>query len=136
MQDPAHHERPARVVLPPKNGALRTVTDPYCASLHARLDQAHVLVELVMVNNSYGLPVCVAYVWSEDYPVWFAGGGCHVDAPIALSRAVTESVQSRLTCIAGTREDLLDDAQRLEQRLAELVPELTVLDRAVVLRFV
>lgn len=37
------------------------------------------------------------------------GSGCHLSAEIALSRAVTEAVQSRLTWIAGSRDDLTWD---------------------------
>jgi ribosomal protein S12 methylthiotransferase accessory factor len=40
----------------------------------------------------------------------FFGYGCHLSRGIALLRAITEAVQSRLTAIAGARDDLeLDD---------------------------
>ncbi|MFI6702310.1 YcaO-like family protein [Streptomyces sp. NPDC050509] len=58
-------------------------------------------VELALVDGPYGLPVCLAYLWSEDFPVVFAGGGCHTSPVIALTRALTEAAQSRLTAIAG-----------------------------------
>ena len=37
------------------------------------------------------------------------GAGCHPDRSIALVRAITEAVQSRLTVIAGSRDDLRRD---------------------------
>jgi ribosomal protein S12 methylthiotransferase accessory factor len=37
-----------------------------------------------------------------------SGCGTHPDARIALTRALTEAAQSRLTCIQGGREDLPD----------------------------
>ena len=37
-------------------------------------------------------------------PFW--GSGCHLDRGVALARAVTEAAQSRLTVIAGSRDDL------------------------------
>lgn len=83
-----------------------TVTDPYARSIVERLLAAHVSLELAVVAGPYGLPVCLAYLWTEDYPLWFAGAGCHSDPHIALTRALTEAAQSRLTCIAGTRDDL------------------------------
>ncbi|WP_331721545.1 YcaO-like family protein [Streptomyces sp. NBC_00212] len=83
-----------------------TVTDPYCRRLLLQLMGAGVAMELVSVDNGYDIPVCLAYLWSEDYPVTFAGTGCHSEPHIALSRAITEAAQSRLTCIAGTRDDL------------------------------
>ncbi|MET8413182.1 YcaO-like family protein [Streptomyces sp. NPDC005195] len=93
-------------------GALRTsvdpatVHDPYARSLIDRLQHAHTVLELFVVDSAYALPVCLAYLWSEDYPAFFAGAGCHIDPHIALARAITEAAQSRLTCIAGLRDDL------------------------------
>ncbi|MEU6351093.1 YcaO-like family protein [Streptomyces sp. NPDC047072] len=84
----------------------RTVDDAFGRDVVDRLAGAGMAVELALVDGPYGLPVCVAYVWSEDLPVLFAGGGCHSDPDIAASRALTEAVQSRLTVIAGTRDDL------------------------------
>lgn len=95
-----------------RGGELRTVVDPgsvddpYAANLIGRVRAAGAVLELAVVDNPYGLPVCLAYLWSEDYPVHFAGSGCHHDPHIALTRAITEAAQSRLTCIAGTRDDL------------------------------
>jgi len=37
-------------------------------------------------------------------PFW--GAGCHLDRSVALSRAITEAAQARLTFIAGSRDDL------------------------------
>jgi ribosomal protein S12 methylthiotransferase accessory factor len=39
----------------------------------------------------------------------FAGSGCHLSKEIALSRALTEAAQSRLTFISGSRDDLFPD---------------------------
>ncbi|CAL9675358.1 YcaO-like family protein [Streptomyces sp. enrichment culture] len=87
----------------------RTVDDPFGQEVIARLAAAGMALEIALVDGPYGLPVCVAYLWSEDYPVVFAGGGCHSDPAIALTRAVTEAAQSRLAAIAGTRDDLPAD---------------------------
>jgi ribosomal protein S12 methylthiotransferase accessory factor len=83
-----------------------SVTDPYCAELIGRFTGAGMWLEIVHVGSPYGIPAFAAYIWSEDYPVVFAGSGCHTFPQIALSRALTEAAQSRLTCIAGTRDDL------------------------------
>ncbi|MFJ2110759.1 YcaO-like family protein [Streptomyces sp. NPDC087850] len=87
----------------------RTVDDPLGREVIARLAAAGMALEIALVGGPYGPPVCVAYLWSEDYPVVFAGGGCHSDPGIALTRAVTEAAQSRLAAIAGTRDDLPAD---------------------------
>ncbi|MFE1367261.1 YcaO-like family protein [Streptomyces anulatus] len=87
----------------------QTVDDPHAQEVIARLAAADMALEVALVDGPYGLPVCVAYLWSQDYPVVFAGGGCHSVAEIALTRAVTEAAQSRLTAIAGMRDDLPGD---------------------------
>ncbi|MFD6275030.1 YcaO-like family protein [Streptomyces sp. NPDC060209] len=86
-----------------------TVDDPHSQEVVDRLAAAGMMFEMALVDGPYGLPVCVAYLWSEDYPVVFAGGGCHSSPTIALTRALTEAAQSRLTAIAGTRDDLPSD---------------------------
>ncbi|MET7720717.1 YcaO-like family protein [Streptomyces mirabilis] len=92
----------------------QSVDEPYCRSLVGQLLEAHFALELAVVDNAYGIPVCLAYLWSEDYPVHFAGAGCHTDPHVALSRAITEAAQSRLTCIAGTRDDLVSDEEAFD----------------------
>jgi ribosomal protein S12 methylthiotransferase accessory factor len=86
-----------------------SVDDPHGREVIDRLVAAGIALELALVDGPFALPVCVAYLWSEDYPVVFAGGGCHDDPSIALTRALTEAAQSRLTAIAGTRDDLPGD---------------------------
>lgn len=102
-----------------------SVTDPYCADLIGRFHDAGMWLEIVHVASPYRIPVFAAYIWSEDYPIVFAGSGCHTFPQIALSRALTEAAQSRLTCIAGTRDDLdtheaAFDAQPGKPELARL----------------
>ncbi|GAA0907741.1 YcaO-like family protein [Streptomyces thermoalcalitolerans] len=92
----------------------RSVDDSYGREAVDRLMSAGMAVELALVDGPYGLPVCLAYLWSEDLPMVFAGGGCHISPAIALTRAVTEAAQSRLTAIAGTRDDLAGDPAPLD----------------------
>jgi ribosomal protein S12 methylthiotransferase accessory factor len=49
----------------------------------------------------------------------FRGAGCHPDRGIALSRAMTEAAQIRLTYIAGIRDDIppSDYAESAEKKL-------------------
>ncbi|HET6857489.1 MAG TPA: YcaO-like family protein [Streptomyces sp.] len=86
-----------------------SVDDPCGRQTIDRLNAAGMTLELALVEGPYRLPVCVAYLWSEDLPATFAGGGCHTDAAIALTRALHEATQSRLAAIAGTRDDLPSD---------------------------
>ncbi|MER6160331.1 YcaO-like family protein [Streptomyces sp. NPDC001868] len=90
--------------------APHTIGDTDGREVIDRLTDAGMDVELALVDGPYGLPVCVAYLWSEDHPYVFAGGGCHTSPGIAATRALTEAAQSRVTVIAGTRDDLPSDS--------------------------
>ncbi|MEW1599351.1 YcaO-like family protein [Streptomyces sp. NPDC093808] len=88
--------------------APASIGDPWGAEIVDRLSAAEMTLEIALVDGPYGLPVFLAYLWAEDHPAVFAGGGCHRNPGIALTRALTEAAQSRLTVIAGTRDDLAD----------------------------
>ncbi|WP_165547105.1 YcaO-like family protein [Kribbella sindirgiensis] len=53
-----------------------------------------------------GIACFSASIWSVDFPFVFDGFGCHFDRDVALARALTEAAQSRLTAVAGARDDL------------------------------
>ena len=88
----------------------RSYLDPdsvtgYCAELISRVRAAGAWLELVVAANRFGVPCFAAYLWREDFDSTAVGAGAHSDPAVALSRAVTEATQSRLTAIAGTRDD-------------------------------
>ncbi len=60
----------------------------------------------------------------------FGGGGAHADPAVALSRALTEAVQSRLSTISGLRDDIPADTYRERRVLIDLdlVPEARLRD--------
>ncbi|MFB7054370.1 YcaO-like family protein [Streptomyces vinaceus] len=76
------------------------------ARLLRAFTRAEVTVQIVDCTGSWGVPTFLARVWSETVPFWFSGSGTHPDADVAMSRALTEAAQSRLTAIAGARDDL------------------------------
>lgn len=83
------------------------------AVLVDRLRQARVWVELTCWPNRFGVPVMCCHLWREDQAaVLVAGSGAHLDPAVALTRAITEAAQSRLTLITGTREDTHPAAHR------------------------
>jgi len=82
------------------------VADPHCADLLDRMLSQRCWVELRLWPNRFGLPVMTCHLWREDQSaVIVAGSGAHPEPGIALSRAITEAAQTRLTLISGTRED-------------------------------
>ncbi|HYG87994.1 MAG TPA: YcaO-like family protein [Azospirillum sp.] len=104
-----------RLLSPAEQDATRidlsTVTDPHCRGLLDRFDAAGVDVGAWEITSDVGLPAfLVRIVPREDSPQHTVrpavGMGCHVAREVALSRALTEAAQSRLTFIAGARDDM------------------------------
>ncbi|ASO20684.1 ribosomal protein S12 methylthiotransferase accessory factor [Actinoalloteichus hoggarensis] len=102
-----------------------TVTDPSCAELIDRIHRAGAWLELVDVTRNPRFPCFVSYLWSPEDPSLYAGSGCHTDPAVALSRAVTEAAQSRLTVINGTRDDIRGSLYRSHRwdRAAPVTPD-------------
>ncbi|MFD4560521.1 YcaO-like family protein [Streptomyces sp. NPDC058469] len=83
-----------------------TVGDPPCAALIDKLRRAGFWLELRHIPNRFAVPVMSCHLWREDQSsVLVAGSGAHPEPQVALTRAITEAAQSRLTLIAGSRED-------------------------------
>ena len=105
-------ERDVLAGAPDRDDARRLRLDPtsfrsgHLRALLARLDEAGVEYEIEYLPNRFGIPTFAAYVWSPLFPIVCAGSGSHMDADVALSRALTEAVQSRLTEISATRDDI------------------------------
>jgi ribosomal protein S12 methylthiotransferase accessory factor len=111
-------ERDAMASLELLPVAERTYVDPesvggWCGDLLDRVRGAGAWLELVWVPSRFSVPCFAAYLWREDFASAFGGAGAHSDPAVALSRAITEAAQSRLTVIVGTRDDL---APRLYSR--------------------
>lgn len=84
-----------------------SIHDLHVPQLLERLDHARLWYEVWSLPNRFGVPVMACYLWREDQPtVVVSGSGAHLDPHIALSRAITEAVQTRLTLITGAREDI------------------------------
>ncbi|WP_203250145.1 YcaO-like family protein [Cysteiniphilum marinum] len=70
-------------------------------------------VELKYYPNPYGIPVIGCLIQSKDQTanqMVFSGYGAHLNKEIALNRALTEAIQSKVTTIAGSRDDLFKHA--------------------------
>ena len=84
---------------------LASVDGPARALLD-RLAAADADVRVEVLPSPTGTACFRALLWSEMFPVTFAGSGAHLDRDVALCRALTEAAQSRVTLIAGTRDDI------------------------------
>ena len=111
---------------------LGSVTDPGCRRLLDAYAEAGVGVIASDLTTDIGLPVFSVTVVNRRrdplrrFPAAM-GGGCHPDRAVALSRALTEAAQGRLTLIAGSRDDFttgyyrhIKDADVLATHLARL----------------
>ncbi|WP_437563630.1 YcaO-like family protein [Sorangium sp. So ce542] len=89
---------------------LDTVDDPACRGVLALYEAAGVAVGVWDTTTELGLPsfLCLIVDSKPDpFRLLYAteGMGCHPDRGVALLRALTEAAQSRLTFIAGSRDD-------------------------------
>jgi ribosomal protein S12 methylthiotransferase accessory factor len=90
---------------------LDTVDDPYCRLAIDLVRAADVEVIAYETTTDIGIPAFECKIFDRpDVPRWhikgFSGGfGCHPCPAVALLRAITEAIQSRLTLIAGSRDD-------------------------------
>lgn len=93
--------RPAEVVL--------EINDLDFLSLERAVTSAGLQLEILHCSNEFALPTFAAYLFDEinrTGPV-FVGYGTHLSKSIAIMRACTEAIQSRLTHIHGARDDIL-----------------------------
>lgn len=91
--------------------ALDTVDDPGARSVLERLEAAGIDVAVWEITSDVGIPAFRCTITDrQDTPLHrlypSTGTGCHPTRSIALLRALTEAVQSRLTAIAGSRDDI------------------------------
>jgi YcaO-like protein with predicted kinase domain len=90
---------------------LATIDDPDCRALLAKYEAARIAVRVWDVTTGIGIAafLCEIRDLAPSDPRQlrrFHGSGCHPERAIALSRALTEAAQTRLTYIAGIRDDL------------------------------
>jgi ribosomal protein S12 methylthiotransferase accessory factor len=89
---------------------LETVKDPLCRSLLDACFTAGLDLFVWSISTSIDIPAFVCTIADRrrrtPYAQHATGYGCHPFPTIALSRAITEAAQSRLTHISGLREDL------------------------------
>jgi ribosomal protein S12 methylthiotransferase accessory factor len=85
-----------------------TVEPPRLRWLLERFAAARIVVRMWDMTSEVGIP---AYHCSIGDPLGLGGielsygAGCHLSKEVALARALTEAAQSRLTFIAGSRDD-------------------------------
>jgi ribosomal protein S12 methylthiotransferase accessory factor len=88
---------------------LTSIRSPMLCALVSRFEAAPVHVAVWDVTGPTNIPAYRCVVREPD--TWrplgaHRGSGCHLSPEVALSRAMTEAAQARMTVITGSREDL------------------------------
>jgi len=94
---------------------LTSVEDPACLGVLERYERAGMTVRVWDATSDIAIPVFLCEIQSRTLDPSavsrrFRGAGCHPSRAIALSRALTEAAQVRLTHITGIRNDIFADA--------------------------
>lgn len=89
---------------------LDTIEDPICRRQIEICRRANLDVWVWYCTYDINVPVFACTIADRGnatfYPQRASGYGCHPVATVALSRAITEAIQSRLTHISGVRDDV------------------------------
>jgi ribosomal protein S12 methylthiotransferase accessory factor len=91
---------------------LTTVSDPDARLVLDRFERADIAVSVWDVTTDIDVPAFTAAIFDrttqEPLKPWppALGSGAHPHSGVALCRALTEAAQSRLTAIAGSRDDI------------------------------
>ena len=92
-----------------------SIDSPMLRGLLDQFASAGVTARMWDITSRIGIPAFSCLIWDRGplgrfFP--YGGSGCHLSAEIALARALTEAAQSRLTFIAGSRDDLFPSVYR------------------------
>jgi ribosomal protein S12 methylthiotransferase accessory factor len=101
---------------------IASIDDEDCRSLLKIYEAAQIVPRLWDVTSDVGIAafVCEIPAATEDPSGGlrrFRGSGCHPSRSVALARAMTEAAQTRLTYIAGIRDDLSDYTESAKEKL-------------------
>lgn len=88
-----------------------TITDDSLRQVISKIDQAESKLILLWVQSSVPVHTFWAILLNQNpfgaVSTFNVGFGTHLDINVAAARAITEAVQSRLTLIHGSREDII-----------------------------
>lgn len=86
------------------------------ATVVDQIRSAQLELTIRALPNSFSVACFEAILWDPfaRTRVYLNGGyGCHLDPEIALTRAIVEALQSRLTWIHGARDDLIEPNEKV-----------------------
>lgn len=91
---------------------LDSITSALNKELIAKILAVQQFIKIWEITSKLGIPTYHCVIVDTD-PLrnlgLFSGTGTHLNKEVALSRAITEAAQSRLTLISGSRDDVFND---------------------------
>jgi YcaO-like protein with predicted kinase domain len=101
---------------------LTTITSPLVNELLEKIYLHDIGVTLVDLTNDLDIPTFYCNL-TDPNPLRslpdFSGSGAHLNPDIALTRAITEAAQARLTYITGTRDDIFPSTYRTSKSVPQ-----------------
>lgn len=95
---------------------MESIAFPWFREWRSRISAAGATIRLFAINAVEGTPVCIVYLDGLEAfgpsRRLFYGSAAHGSPEIALFKALAEAIQSRLTFIAGVRDDMLPSLYR------------------------
>lgn len=88
---------------------IKSIDDSECRNLLDQIAEADLNIAIWDATTDNGVPTFYGLLTNFDHSLpehIGAGAGSHPNKSIALSRTITEAVQTRLTYISGARDDL------------------------------
>jgi ribosomal protein S12 methylthiotransferase accessory factor len=91
---------------------LSTIEDSHLKEVMATLTEKGLVLAVWDITSDIGIPIYTCSIIEDPSSAeWrpipaFPGHGCHLKPEIALSRAIHEAIQGRLTAISGSRDDM------------------------------
>ena len=93
---------------------IESIEEPYLLDLVERMHCSGMKLAVYDLTFDIGVPVILVDLMARDLPQIWRGAGCHPSPQIALSRALTEAAQARLTYISGARDDILSFPREMD----------------------
>lgn len=126
---------------PPKYIDPASIRSPHIQALMKHLDTKSISYQFLDMTDEINIPTFSATLTDLTgvHAIGsFCGAGAHLSSEVALSRAITEAIQSRLTIIGGSREDIYPsvyrDIRSAAKDMASIKGELFVFEETVVPR--
>jgi len=105
---------------------LDSIKSDLCTNYIRKITEQDIVLGLWNISSDIGIPVIKAVIVSPNGEQhWrslgsFSGYGCHLSKEVAIVRAVSEAIQSRLTFISGSRDDILYEDYAAQSSLSQV----------------